>query len=184
MLLALFLLLLPSLFTSSIFYSLSTRCLYILLRIKFSMRRNLRNKYTIPALFAQIVTKYPNKPALINETTGEVRTHCGLQINQPYCCQNLLRFHFGLIPGLDFQTAAGAMPCCSSLGAVAGLGWGLCGRFIHGKPAFSCCSLARSGYDWCRGCTHQLQPSAAVTTALCHRIWCPSNGVWNRDEGR
>lgn len=148
------------------------------------MRCNLRNKHTIPALFAQMARKHPSKPALISETTGEVRTHWWLQINQPYCRQNVFHFHFGLIPGLDFQRAAGAMPCCSSLGAVTGLDGGLCGRFVHGEPAFSRCSLAGSGYDWCWGSTHQLQPSTAVTTALCQRIWCPGNRVWDRDEGR
>ncbi|KAF0037660.1 hypothetical protein F2P81_010534 [Scophthalmus maximus] len=35
------------------------------------MYRNLRNRSTIPTLFAQIVTRHPDKPALIYEATGE-----------------------------------------------------------------------------------------------------------------
>lgn len=45
------------------------------------MDRNLRNRSTIPALFAQMVTRHPDKPAFIYETTGEVRTQQGIQIN-------------------------------------------------------------------------------------------------------
>lgn len=37
------------------------------------MHRNVRNKRTIPALFAQKVLQHPDKPALIFEATGEVR---------------------------------------------------------------------------------------------------------------
>lgn len=55
--------------------SLSNRCLAVILRVRFSMYRNLRNRSTIPALFAQVVAKHPDKPALIYEATGEVRTH-------------------------------------------------------------------------------------------------------------
>lgn len=36
------------------------------------MNRNLRNKSTIPALFAEKVMQHPDKPALIYEATGEV----------------------------------------------------------------------------------------------------------------
>ncbi|XP_022071390.2 long-chain fatty acid transport protein 1-like [Acanthochromis polyacanthus] len=54
-------------------------CLVILLRVKFSMYRNLRNKSTIPSLFAQRVTLHPDKPALIYEATGEVWSFRELQ---------------------------------------------------------------------------------------------------------
>ncbi|XP_074549543.1 long-chain fatty acid transport protein 1-like [Halichoeres trimaculatus] len=54
-------------------------CLYVILRVRFSMYRNLRNRSTIPALFAQMVSKHPNKPALIDEATGEVWTFRVLQ---------------------------------------------------------------------------------------------------------
>uniref|UniRef100_A0A8D3CDF8 Long-chain-fatty-acid--CoA ligase n=1 Tax=Scophthalmus maximus TaxID=52904 RepID=A0A8D3CDF8_SCOMX len=47
-------------------------CLVVILRVRFSMYRNLRNRSTIPTLFAQIVTRHPDKPALIYEATGEV----------------------------------------------------------------------------------------------------------------
>ncbi|XP_029927797.1 long-chain fatty acid transport protein 1-like [Myripristis murdjan] len=47
-------------------------CLYVILRVRFSMYRNLRNSSTIPALFAQMVALHPDKPALIYEATGEV----------------------------------------------------------------------------------------------------------------
>lgn len=45
------------------------------------MYRNLRNRSTIPALFAQTVRLHPDKPALIYEATGEVRTPLRLQMN-------------------------------------------------------------------------------------------------------
>uniref|UniRef100_A0AAQ5Z275 Very long-chain fatty acid transport protein n=1 Tax=Amphiprion ocellaris TaxID=80972 RepID=A0AAQ5Z275_AMPOC len=54
-------------------------CLVILLRVKFSMYRNLRNRSTIPSLFAQMVTLHPDKPALIYEATGEVWSFRELQ---------------------------------------------------------------------------------------------------------
>ncbi|CAJ1053200.1 long-chain fatty acid transport protein 1-like [Xyrichtys novacula] len=54
-------------------------CLYAILRVRFSMYRNLRNRSTIPALFAQMVSKHPDKPALIYEATGEVWTFRELQ---------------------------------------------------------------------------------------------------------
>ncbi|XP_034544195.1 long-chain fatty acid transport protein 1-like [Notolabrus celidotus] len=54
-------------------------CLYVILRVRISMYRNLRNRSTIPALFAQMVSKHPDKPALIYEATGEVWTFRELQ---------------------------------------------------------------------------------------------------------
>ncbi|XP_044046182.1 long-chain fatty acid transport protein 1-like [Siniperca chuatsi] len=54
-------------------------CLVVILRVRFSMYRNLRNRSTIPALFAQMVTRHPDKPALIYETTGEVWSFKELQ---------------------------------------------------------------------------------------------------------
>uniref|UniRef100_A0A3Q3IQ81 Very long-chain fatty acid transport protein n=2 Tax=Monopterus albus TaxID=43700 RepID=A0A3Q3IQ81_MONAL len=54
-------------------------CLVVILRVKFSMYRNLKNKSTIPALFAQMVTLHPDKPALIYEATGEVWSFRKLQ---------------------------------------------------------------------------------------------------------
>uniref|UniRef100_A0AAQ5ZTZ8 Very long-chain fatty acid transport protein n=1 Tax=Amphiprion ocellaris TaxID=80972 RepID=A0AAQ5ZTZ8_AMPOC len=47
--------------------------------LKFSMYRNLRNRSTIPSLFAQMVTLHPDKPALIYEATGEVWSFRELQ---------------------------------------------------------------------------------------------------------
>ncbi|XP_037328227.2 long-chain fatty acid transport protein 1-like [Pungitius pungitius] len=49
-------------------------CLAVILRVRFSMSRNLRNRSTIPGLFAQVVTRHPDKPALIYEPTGEIWT--------------------------------------------------------------------------------------------------------------
>uniref|UniRef100_A0A671WF93 long-chain-fatty-acid--CoA ligase n=1 Tax=Sparus aurata TaxID=8175 RepID=A0A671WF93_SPAAU len=49
------------------------------MRVRFSMYRNLRNRSTVPALFAQMVTKHPDKPALIYEATGEVWSFRELQ---------------------------------------------------------------------------------------------------------
>ncbi|XP_073323630.1 long-chain fatty acid transport protein 1-like [Pagrus major] len=54
-------------------------CLVVILRVRVSMYRNLRNRSTIPALFAQMVTKHPDKPALIYEATGEVWSFGELQ---------------------------------------------------------------------------------------------------------
>lgn len=169
---------------SSFSAPLSKRCLVVILRVRFSMYWNLRNRGTIPALFAQIVTKQPDKPALIYEPTGEVGTHWVSQINQPYCCQNLSHFHIHFIPGLEFQEAAGAMSRRGSLGSGTGVGWRRCGGLVHGKPAFTCGSLVGSCYDWRRGCIYQLQPSTAIITALCQRVWRSSNGVRDRDERR
>uniref|UniRef100_A0A3B5MDR5 Very long-chain fatty acid transport protein n=1 Tax=Xiphophorus couchianus TaxID=32473 RepID=A0A3B5MDR5_9TELE len=44
-----------------------------------SILRNVRNKRTIPALFAQKVLQHPDKPALIFEATGEVWSFKALQ---------------------------------------------------------------------------------------------------------
>ncbi|XP_072240575.1 long-chain fatty acid transport protein 1-like [Leuresthes tenuis] len=54
-------------------------CLAIIIRLRFSMYRNLRNRSTIPALFAQTVKMHPDKAALIYEATGEVWTFRELQ---------------------------------------------------------------------------------------------------------
>ncbi|XP_033480303.2 long-chain fatty acid transport protein 1-like [Epinephelus lanceolatus] len=54
-------------------------CLFVILRVRFSMYRNLRNRSTIPALFAQTVRLHPDKPALIYEATGEVWSFRELQ---------------------------------------------------------------------------------------------------------
>ncbi|XP_075946886.1 long-chain fatty acid transport protein 1-like [Anarhichas minor] len=54
-------------------------CLVVILRVRFSMSRNLRNGSTIPALFAQVVALHPDKPALIYEATGEVWSFRELQ---------------------------------------------------------------------------------------------------------
>ncbi|XP_070770174.1 long-chain fatty acid transport protein 1-like [Enoplosus armatus] len=54
-------------------------CLVVILRVRFSMYRNLRHRSTIPALFAQMVTRHPDKPALICEATGEVWSFRELQ---------------------------------------------------------------------------------------------------------
>nr|AOW69616.1 long-chain fatty acid transport protein 1a [Lateolabrax japonicus] len=54
-------------------------CLVVILRVRFSMYRNLRNRSTIPALFARMVTLHPDKPALIYEATGEVWSFRELQ---------------------------------------------------------------------------------------------------------
>lgn len=54
-------------------------CLAVILRVKSSMDRNLRNRSTIPALFAQMVTRHPDKPAFIYEPTGEVWSFRELQ---------------------------------------------------------------------------------------------------------
>ncbi|XP_069570656.1 long-chain fatty acid transport protein 1-like [Brachyistius frenatus] len=54
-------------------------CLVVIFRVRLSMYRNLRNRSTIPSLFAQTVTQHPDKPALIYEATGEVWTFRELQ---------------------------------------------------------------------------------------------------------
>ncbi|XP_059191959.1 long-chain fatty acid transport protein 1-like isoform X2 [Centropristis striata] len=54
-------------------------CLVAILKVRLSMYRNLRNRSTIPALFAQKVTLHPDKPALIYEATGEVWSFRELQ---------------------------------------------------------------------------------------------------------
>uniref|UniRef100_A0A8C9YDD6 long-chain-fatty-acid--CoA ligase n=1 Tax=Sander lucioperca TaxID=283035 RepID=A0A8C9YDD6_SANLU len=54
-------------------------CLVVILRVRFSMYRNLRNRSTIPALFGQMVKLHPDKPALICEATGEIWSFKELQ---------------------------------------------------------------------------------------------------------
>ncbi|KAM9856956.1 long-chain fatty acid transport protein 1-like [Aulostomus maculatus] len=54
-------------------------CLLVILKVRFSMQRNMRNGSTIPALFALMVTRHPEKPALIYEATGEVWSFRELQ---------------------------------------------------------------------------------------------------------
>ncbi|XP_076004304.1 long-chain fatty acid transport protein 1-like isoform X2 [Genypterus blacodes] len=54
-------------------------CLLVILRVRFSIRRHLRNRSTIPALFAQTVALHPNKAALVYEATGETWSFVELQ---------------------------------------------------------------------------------------------------------
>lgn len=54
-------------------------CLVVLLKVKWSMYRNMWSRSTVPALFAQTVTQHPDKPALVYEPTGEVWTFRELQ---------------------------------------------------------------------------------------------------------
>ena len=93
-------------------------------------------------------------------------------------------FHDHLIPGLEFQGAAGAMPCCGSLGAGTGVGRGRRGGLVHGERASSGGSVAGSGYGRRRGRTHQLQPPTEIPAALCRCVWCAGIGVWDQDERR
>lgn len=58
---------------------LSKRALAVLLQVRFAIRRNTRNRSTIPSLFAQVAAKHPDKAALIYETTGEVWSFRELQ---------------------------------------------------------------------------------------------------------
>ncbi|XP_076841968.1 long-chain fatty acid transport protein 1b [Brachyhypopomus gauderio] len=46
--------------------------LYVLLRVKIIVRRYLRTRSTVPSIFAQQVALHPDKPALVEEATGEV----------------------------------------------------------------------------------------------------------------
>ncbi|XP_051741938.1 long-chain fatty acid transport protein 1b [Ctenopharyngodon idella] len=46
--------------------------LYVLLRVKFFMDHYMRTQSTVPSIFAQQVALHPEKPALIEESTGEV----------------------------------------------------------------------------------------------------------------
>uniref|UniRef100_A0A3Q1JI98 Very long-chain fatty acid transport protein n=1 Tax=Anabas testudineus TaxID=64144 RepID=A0A3Q1JI98_ANATE len=54
-------------------------CLAVILRVRFSMYRFSKHRRTIPALFSQMVTLHPDKPALIYEATGEVWSFRELQ---------------------------------------------------------------------------------------------------------
>uniref|UniRef100_A0A8C5N8W4 long-chain-fatty-acid--CoA ligase n=1 Tax=Gouania willdenowi TaxID=441366 RepID=A0A8C5N8W4_GOUWI len=56
-----------------------TMCLIVIMKVRISIYRNMRNKSTIPTLFAQIVALNPDKPALIYEATGEVWSFQKLQ---------------------------------------------------------------------------------------------------------
>lgn len=95
------------------------------------MYRNLRNRSTVPALFAQMASLHPDKPALIYEATGEVRTRQQMQL-QPHRLRrkpdsvtdlNISPFSVvGFVPGLDFQGAAGAVPRRGPLGSGSGVG--------------------------------------------------------------
>ncbi|XP_051992961.1 long-chain fatty acid transport protein 1b [Xyrauchen texanus] len=46
--------------------------LFILLRVKYFMHYYIRTRSTIPSIFAQWVALHPDKPALVEESTGEV----------------------------------------------------------------------------------------------------------------
>ncbi|KAK2815878.1 hypothetical protein Q5P01_026345 [Channa striata] len=54
-------------------------CLLVILRVRFSMYQNFRNRRTIPALFGRMVILHPHKPALVYEATGEVWSFRELQ---------------------------------------------------------------------------------------------------------
>ncbi|XP_054897623.1 long-chain fatty acid transport protein 1-like isoform X1 [Poeciliopsis prolifica] len=54
-------------------------CLAAIAKVRLSMHRNVRNRRTVPALFAQTVLQHPDKPALIFEATGEVWSFKSLQ---------------------------------------------------------------------------------------------------------
>lgn len=60
---------------SPFLFFVSKRCLAVIIKVRISMYHHRRNGRTIPALFAQVVTQHPDKPALIYEATGEVRSH-------------------------------------------------------------------------------------------------------------
>ncbi|KAK2909512.1 hypothetical protein Q8A67_005349 [Cirrhinus molitorella] len=46
--------------------------LQVLLRVKFSIHQYIRTRSTVPSIFAQRVALHPDKPALVEESTGEV----------------------------------------------------------------------------------------------------------------
>ncbi|XP_012689335.1 long-chain fatty acid transport protein 1 [Clupea harengus] len=52
--------------------------LYVLLRVKFAIRRHMRLGSTIPSIFAATAARHPDKPALVCESTGEVWTFAQL----------------------------------------------------------------------------------------------------------
>lgn len=54
------------------FVTLSSSGLYVLLRMKASLSRHVRARSTVPSIFAQRVALHPDKPALVEESTGEV----------------------------------------------------------------------------------------------------------------
>ncbi|XP_043970426.1 long-chain fatty acid transport protein 1-like isoform X2 [Gambusia affinis] len=54
-------------------------CLAAIVKVRLSLHRNVRNKRTVPALFAQKVLQHPDKPALIFGATGEVWSFKALQ---------------------------------------------------------------------------------------------------------
>lgn len=53
---------------------LSVSGLYVLLRVKLALWHHIRNRNTIPSIFAKTVAKHPDKPALVYEATGETWT--------------------------------------------------------------------------------------------------------------
>lgn len=124
----------PAGFSSSLIFdfhsSVLTRCLAVIVRVRFSMYHNMRNKSSIPALFARMVTQHPNKPALIYEATGEVRTHhrlskeCSISTFAKLQMKQKTVISMFILLGLELQGSAGAMPCCGTLGAGTRLGGG------------------------------------------------------------
>ncbi|KAJ8001458.1 hypothetical protein DPEC_G00169710 [Dallia pectoralis] len=50
------------------------RCVCVVLRVKRSIRQHLKNRSTIPSLFGRTAARYPDKPALVCVSTGEVWT--------------------------------------------------------------------------------------------------------------
>ncbi|KAG2469733.1 long-chain fatty acid transport protein 4 [Polypterus senegalus] len=47
---------------------------WVLLQVKYNVKRSLREGRTVPKIFAEIVKRHPNKPALIFDVTGETWT--------------------------------------------------------------------------------------------------------------
>ncbi|MGH0177363.1 UNVERIFIED_CONTAM: hypothetical protein FKN15_075136 [Acipenser sinensis] len=71
--------------------------LYVLLRVKFCLYRHLRAGSTIPSIFSATAHRHPDKPALIQEGTGEVWSFSQLDKLSNGVAQLVLSL--GLAPG-------------------------------------------------------------------------------------
>ncbi|MGH0187870.1 UNVERIFIED_CONTAM: hypothetical protein FKN15_026797 [Acipenser sinensis] len=71
--------------------------LYVLLRVKFCLYRHLRAGSTIPSIFSATARRHPDKPALIQEGTGEVWSFSQLDELSNRVAQLVLSL--GLAPG-------------------------------------------------------------------------------------
>lgn len=170
----------PSCFPSVLF----GRCLAVILRVRSAMRRHTRNGSTVPALFAQVAAKHPDKPALVCESTGEVSTPPPTSSFAVFVVVSLTDCFFAFqTAGLDLPRAAAVVQRRGPLGTGSGLGREHRGGPVHGELPPGGGPVAGVGHGRSGGGAHQLQPATAVVSTLHRRVWSSSSGGWVGDDG-